>query len=452
MYPYSCAPLAWRRAALAAGVLALAATALTAASAQADAAPDPAASWHGRAIRDPHRSVTPAALRRWPAVRLGTGYEQPDGSRRVRAIQRMLRRLGYRPGPLDGRFGPRTAAAVRWFEYKHGLPRARGIGRSALALLRSRAAGRPDRLLASTAPGERDVRAGRQQPRETQPATPTAVRASGGLDLTPILIGLGAILVLLLTVAQVRRAARVEEPEGLGTMTAQRPRAAIGYVAFPRGSGSSGVSQDVLAAFEHACVAHGWNLGRVIHDVEPASGRLSDRPGLFHALEAIAAGNSAGLIVGRLRDLTASASDLGPLMRWMDDAGAGLVVLDVGLDTTVEPGRRTARTLVEVSDWERRRLGERTRAGLEVARSQGRSSRPAVRDDPDLTAWIERMRADGMSLQAIADTLNAEQVPTLRGGARWRPSSVQAATGYKRPAAKRAAELPPVPPPRGEAG
>jgi hypothetical protein len=43
------------------------------------------------------------------------------------------------------------------------------------------------------------------------------------------------------------------------------------------------------------------------------------------------------------------------------------------------------------------------------------------------------MRARGMTLQAIADTLNAEGVPTLRGGAEWRPSSVQAAVGYKRP-------------------
>ena len=43
------------------------------------------------------------------------------------------------------------------------------------------------------------------------------------------------------------------------------------------------------------------------------------------------------------------------------------------------------------------------------------------------------MRARGMTLQAIADTLNSEGVPTLRGGSEWRPSSVQAAVGYKRP-------------------
>jgi hypothetical protein len=45
------------------------------------------------------------------------------------------------------------------------------------------------------------------------------------------------------------------------------------------------------------------------------------------------------------------------------------------------------------------------------------------------------MRDDGMTLQAIADVLNAEGVPTLRGGAMWRPSSVQRAAGYRRPSA-----------------
>jgi hypothetical protein len=38
-----------------------------------------------------------------------------------------------------------------------------------------------------------------------------------------------------------------------------------------------------------------------------------------------------------------------------------------------------------------------------------------------------------MTLQAIADVLNAEGIPTLRGGAQWRPSSVQSAAGYRRP-------------------
>jgi len=35
------------------------------------------------------------------------------------------------------------------------------------------------------------------------------------------------------------------------------------------------------------------------------------------------------------------------------------------------------------------------------------------------------MRSQGMTLQAIADELNQHRVPTVRGGAKWRHSSVQ---------------------------
>jgi hypothetical protein len=56
-----------------------------------------------------------------------------------------------------------------------------------------------------------------------------------------------------------------------------------------------------------------------------------------------------------------------------------------------------------------------------------------VQDVPALKERISTMRTAGMTLQAIADVLNSEGVPTLRGGAKWRPSSVQSATGYRRP-------------------
>jgi hypothetical protein len=49
----------------------------------------------------------------------------------------------------------------------------------------------------------------------------------------------------------------------------------------------------------------------------------------------------------------------------------------------------------------------------------GRSTgRAAVADDPDLSQRIAQMRAQGMTLQAIADRLNEEGVPTVRGGAK----------------------------------
>jgi peptidoglycan hydrolase-like protein with peptidoglycan-binding domain len=65
--------------------------------------------------------LTLAALSR-PSVVLypGTGYAG-HGAGRVRALQRHLARAGYAPGPIDGRYGPRTEQAVNRFQAAHDL-------------------------------------------------------------------------------------------------------------------------------------------------------------------------------------------------------------------------------------------------------------------------------------------------------------------------------------------
>ena len=95
----------------------------------------PAAGWHGRPIQQPHNHTTLTLNRRptgWSAgpVRLGTGLHSPRGSDRVRELQQRLRRLGYRPGAVDGIYGPRTRAAMGWFRRKHGF---RVVGPPSLA-------------------------------------------------------------------------------------------------------------------------------------------------------------------------------------------------------------------------------------------------------------------------------------------------------------------------------
>ena len=52
---------------------------------------------------------------------LGSGYSSPNGSSLVRALQRDLGAGGYPPGPVDGRYGPRTRQAVVAFQAAHGL-------------------------------------------------------------------------------------------------------------------------------------------------------------------------------------------------------------------------------------------------------------------------------------------------------------------------------------------
>ena len=126
-------------------------------------------------------------------------------------------------------------------------------------------------------------------------------------------------------------------------------------------------------------------------------------------------------------------ADFAALLEWFTEAEATLVALDLGIDTSTPGGRLVANVFASVAEWEREVIGARTREGLLAARASGKSiSRPALVDDPKLHKRIKRMRSRGMTLQAIADRLNKEGIPTLRGGTEWRPSSVQAAAGGRR--------------------
>jgi DNA invertase Pin-like site-specific DNA recombinase len=182
------------------------------------------------------------------------------------------------------------------------------------------------------------------------------------------------------------------------------------------------------------CERRGLRLLEVVREREWTHQRALERPGLGYALERIAAGQANGLVVSELYRLSHSLPELGRVLDWLSRHDARLVAAVPTLDTNEEAGRLVVRTIIEVSRWERQRLVERTRLGMRAARRKGPRS---VADYPELRERIAGMRADGMTLQAIADQLNAEGVPTIRGGAKWRPSSVQAAAGYQRRPADR---------------
>ena len=178
------------------------------------------------------------------------------------------------------------------------------------------------------------------------------------------------------------------------------------------------------------CERRGLRLLEVVRERDRQHRRPLKRPGLGYALEQIAAGNASGLVVSDLSRLTHSLPDLGRVLEWLTRRDARFVAAGPGLDTEEEAGRLALRAVIEVSRWERERLAERTRNGMRAARRKGPAS---VADDPELSERIAGMRGEGMTLQAIADQLNADAIPTVRGGAKWRPSSVQAAAGYRRP-------------------
>jgi peptidoglycan hydrolase-like protein with peptidoglycan-binding domain/DNA invertase Pin-like site-specific DNA recombinase len=210
---------------------------------------------------------------------------------------------------------------------------------------------------------------------------------------------------------------------------------ALGYVsAEENGSRDMGAMRDQASLIDALCERRGWRLLEVVRDVEGAGGGSLRRPGLMYAVERISRGEASCLVVSELSRLSNSAADLSRVLEWLGQSGGRLVVIDIGLDTASDGGRIAANSLVRVGRWERRRVLESTRKGLAAARARrAATGRPAVEDIPALKERIVSMRSEGMTLQAIADQLNEEGVPTLRGGEKWRPSSVQAAVGYRRP-------------------
>jgi peptidoglycan hydrolase-like protein with peptidoglycan-binding domain len=147
---------AWRMVESFAAAALLVAMLVMAPRAIAEAAPAPSAvssllaqaSWHGRPIVNPRKQSEPRAelppirsIDGWSAgaARPGLGFVRTSGSKRVREVQQLLVRIGYRPGRIDGRFGPRTEAAVLAFQYKHGFARSGVVGSRTLKALRLRA-------------------------------------------------------------------------------------------------------------------------------------------------------------------------------------------------------------------------------------------------------------------------------------------------------------------------
>jgi DNA invertase Pin-like site-specific DNA recombinase len=413
-------------------------------------------------------------------------------SAKVRMVQRALHHRGYDLGApgVDGRFGPLTAAAVRKMQTDYGLAVDGIVGNHTLKALglKRRAIGTQRRSHAehgSQSVLERRPTAGHAAPRDANARITSPRNASVELNdrgstswLDLLLAGAvgGLIAFLLATVVAARRRhrdrkrsttplsppvfAQAADPRSDDQPApAQSIQAApsddggahvsangasneapgsclppghrvIGYVTLPPEPGASD-DEGSSEAIRTMCERCGWELLQIVRDREV--GPTLDRPGLGYALERIARREADGLVVSDLKRASRSMVDLGALMGWFRNAQAALIALDLGIDTSTPRGHHVATTLITLSNHSHERVAHRNGNGLAKIRAGRRTGRPAVSDDPALLQRIAAMRAAHMTLQAIADELNREGVPTLRGGSKWRPSSIQAALGYRRP-------------------
>jgi peptidoglycan hydrolase-like protein with peptidoglycan-binding domain len=348
---------------------------LVTASAALAADPPASASWHGRPIQAPLTQadsvIMPASFPAgWSAgaVRFGTGLSRPGGSERVREVQQRLWKLGFQPGPVDGKFGPATRAAVQWFQIKHGFKPNGVVDLRTLALLQQRTGVSPD---TSREPGRgaRPAEGGHTpQPQPAgQPAERGSQRPAGEHGGTSAPLGLIAVALLLLAaplafgamrrrqaeprqkapkqrrpVALTREQAHGPTPQTDPVRPPERP-IAIGYM---RDSRDRAALARHARTIRQACSSCGWKLGELVRDDQASTGGAVTRPGLASAMERLSGPGESLLVVSKLAHLSRSAVELTSLFEWFAGHDVGVIAADAGIDTTTPEGREAAKVLL----------------------------------------------------------------------------------------------------------
>jgi DNA invertase Pin-like site-specific DNA recombinase len=205
------------------------------------------------------------------------------------------------------------------------------------------------------------------------------------------------------------------------------PFRVLGYVRVSteeQGKSGAGLAAQ-RKAIREACVSRGFELLDIVED-SGYSAKSLDRPGITSALAELEAGRADALLVAKLDRLSRSLLDFAGLMETARKQGWALVALDLGVDTSTAAGEMMANVLATFAQFERRMIGQRTKDALAQKRAAGvRLGRPRSVSE-DLLERIVGERKAGATLQAISDRLNAESVPTPRGGVLWRPSTITA--------------------------
>jgi len=179
-------------------------------------------------------------------------------------------------------------------------------------------------------------------------------------------------------------------------------------------------------AIEADALRRGWNPEYLID--HGFSGGSLKRPAITEALERLERGEAKTLIVAKLDRLSRSVADFAALMEKAQSQGWSLIALDIGVDMTTPAGQLIANVMAAVAQWERTVISQRTKDALAALKAKGVRLGGPSEMDPEVRDRIVAMRTGParMTLTAIAGTLNAEGVPTARGGAKWWPSTIAA--------------------------
>jgi site-specific DNA recombinase len=212
--------------------------------------------------------------------------------------------------------------------------------------------------------------------------------------------------------------------------TASNPRAAIAYLRVSTEDQNLGPEAQ-RAAVERWAKANGVSVVAVFEDRLSGATPVEDRPGLVAALEALRV-HGAGLFVAAKRDRIARDVVVAATVERLVDAVGARVVTADGVSVENTPEGALMRTLIDAfAAYERALIRSRTKAALAAKRARGeRVTRHApigyryegsqLVEDPaeqQTLRLVLNLRAEGKSVQAIADQLN--DTGNLCRGGRW---------------------------------
>jgi peptidoglycan hydrolase-like protein with peptidoglycan-binding domain len=254
-----------------------------------------------------------------PSVALGPGAGyRGHGSRAVRALQSRVARAGYTPGPIDGRYGPRTEQAVARLQAAHGL-RVDGIaGSQTLAYLTGQAIRRSH---PTGSPHRADLRSRRGRSRP-QTVSRQPVRAPAARKVVPVSRSTGSSPLGLLDVLLIALAVAV----GLSATWLVHRRLHKRYAIADAGAnGASSSDADAIAADpDHTTTSDHTTTRRPAAIPNADVGALDDADRAFrHALLLKEHGDQVGAMAAYRRadqlGHGAAAADLGVLLERQGD-------------------------------------------------------------------------------------------------------------------------------------
>ena len=136
---------------------------------------------------------------------------------------------------------------------------------------------------------------------------------------------------------------------------------------------------------------------------EKASGGRWDRPELHRLLDQLRPGDL--LVVWKLDRLSRSLRDVLTIMERLGEAAAGFRSLTEAIDTTTPAGRMMMQMVGAFAEFERAMLRERTKAGLDAARQEGRVGGRRPKLSLQQQSAIHKMVASGEKTAADAARL-----------------------------------------------